>query len=197
MKYFQTLPNAALINTNDGSYVILKDLLTRSQIIPNLLDNSLVFYEYDVQEGDTPEIIATKYYGDPYRHWIVLHTNNIIDPLWEWPLSGRVLEDYITDKYDDPSALYSYEMVTTTYDGFTGYTTVTRNYIGEEKYNSLNETSTTYTIGTTTCTVSITKGAVSFAEYERRKNEERRKIKLLKKDYVSQIEKELTTLMIR
>ena len=97
MQYFKTLPK--LISTNNGNSILLTNLLVRSSIIQNLLTNSLVFYKYDIQDGDTPEIVAYKYYGDAYRYWIVLFSNQMLDPQWDWPLNSINFQNYIVNKY--------------------------------------------------------------------------------------------------
>ena len=63
--------------------------MARASVIPSVLNNALVYYSYDVQDGDTPEIIAYKYYGDVNRFWIVLYCNQLNDPQWDWPLSSN------------------------------------------------------------------------------------------------------------
>ena len=78
MKYFQTFPQIAS-NDYNGNSITLTNLMVRSELIPSLARNPALFYSYDIQDGDTPEIIAEKYYGDPYRYWIVLYGNQIMD----------------------------------------------------------------------------------------------------------------------
>ena len=76
MQYFDTLPK--IIQTdNVGVSRVFTNLMARASIIPDVLKNPLVYYQYDIQEGDTPEIIAHKYYGESYRYWIVLFANEI------------------------------------------------------------------------------------------------------------------------
>ncbi len=76
MQYFDTLPK--IIQTdNVGISRVFTNLLARASIIPDVLKNPLVYYSYDIQEGDTPETIAYKYYGDSYRYWIVLFANEL------------------------------------------------------------------------------------------------------------------------
>ena len=98
MKYFNTLPKIATIDYS-GNYIVLTNLMIRAEIIPGLLNNPSLFYSYDTKEGDTPEIIATKYYGDPYRYWIVLYGNpNIKDPQADWPLTNQQFTPYLKNK---------------------------------------------------------------------------------------------------
>ena len=76
MLYFNSIPKILTPDVN-GEGILLTNLMARSEIIPSLLNNPMMFYKYDIQEGDTPEIIADKYYGDSYRYWIVLFANQI------------------------------------------------------------------------------------------------------------------------
>ena len=64
---------------------LVTDIIARTSIRERYSDKLSIFYPYTLQEGDTPEIIAEKYYGDPEKHWIVLLANNIIDPFFEFP----------------------------------------------------------------------------------------------------------------
>jgi hypothetical protein len=75
MQYFDSLPKA--IKTKDGVSILMTDLMARCSIIPEILKNPMLYYEYTIQDGDTPEIVAYKYYGDSYRYWIVLFANQI------------------------------------------------------------------------------------------------------------------------
>ena len=73
--------------------------MSRASILENLQNNSIVFYKYNIQEGDTPETIAHKYYGDPYKYWIVMYSNQLMDPLWDWPMNYQTFTDYLIAKY--------------------------------------------------------------------------------------------------
>ena len=79
MKYFQTLPTVVNVDSNNNLYS-LKNIITRGILLPELSRNPMLFYQYTIQDGDTPENIAYKYYNDPYRYWILLYGNNTIDP---------------------------------------------------------------------------------------------------------------------
>ena len=61
--------------------------------------NTLVFDTYDLREGETPEIIAHKLYGDPTLHWIVLMSNDISDRYHQWPMKAGQFNQYLIDKY--------------------------------------------------------------------------------------------------
>jgi hypothetical protein len=63
--------------------------------------------EYSIKDGERPEHIAERVYGDPGYHWLILLTNNIIDPYHGWYMSGSALEDYIQKKYGGYSVYIS------------------------------------------------------------------------------------------
>jgi len=108
MQYFSTLPKIVSYDPS-GNKIAAVNLLVRSSVIPSLLDNPALYYEYDIQEGDTPEIIASKYYNDPYRYWMVLFANQLLDPQWDWPLTYSQFEAYLNDKYASVAANNSME----------------------------------------------------------------------------------------
>jgi hypothetical protein len=195
MKYFSTLPKI-ITSDGQGGVAILTNLMARASVISGLLTDPLLFYSYDIQEGDTPEIIAHKYYDDMYRYWIILVSNEIMDPQWSWPLSNDVLSNYITEKYGMASSdVHHYEKVITQYDHDSEITTVNTIVISEEEYNSPTEPPATYTLPTGTVSVSTEKNVISNYEYEERLNESKRSIKLLNKNYVNEFETQLKKLM--
>lgn len=197
MLYFDTLPKV-VVSDNSGISRIFTNLLARASVLPSIFDNPVLYYEYDIQEGDTPEIIAHKYYGDSYRYWIVLFTNRLLDPQWDWPLEGRVFDEYLATKYPNISpsgVIHHYEKIITQFDAVTSTETVNKVQITEEDYNNLIPSSTIVTLSTGDCSVVTTKKAVSVYEYEMELNQSRRSISLLNARYVDQFESEFKKLM--
>jgi hypothetical protein len=195
MKYFDTLPK--IIVTENGNSTIRTNLLSRSSIIPGLFSNPMVFYDYDIQEGDTPEIIAFKYYGDVYRYWLVLLANQIVSPQWDWPMTQSVMNDFLDKKYpniDIYTTIDHYEKTITTVDNYTNSKTVDTIAISQSEYSTLIPESISYKTSTIDCVVSQTARPVSVFEMENEKNELKRSIKLLNSGYVNQIESEIKKL---
>jgi len=215
MLYFDTLPKV-LNQDQNGNYIVLTNLLARATILEDIQNNSVVFYKYNIQEGDTPETVAHKYYGDPYKYWIVLYSNQLLDPLWDWPMNYQTFIDYLTAKYDAEyrlalaaetttaistygyvqSTVYRYEKITTTTDLESNLVTVTKNSIDFDDYYALAETTTTYNIpGGTQATVAISKNIVYIYDYEYNLNESRREIKLLNQSFAGDMEEQFKNLM--
>ena len=197
MQYFDTLPK--IIKTSDGVSILMTDLMARCSIIPELLRNPLLYYDYDVQDGDTPEIVAYKYYGNSYRYWIVLFANQITDPQWDWPMNSTVFGEFIANKYQyfDPyNTVHHYEKNISQYDSNTQVTTVKNIIIDENTYNSLNPSVVTYALNTGNVTVTTTKTPVSYYDYEVQLNESKRNIRLINANFVDQLEAQFKELMV-
>jgi hypothetical protein len=208
MYYFDTLPKIITPDQN-GYPILMTNLLARASIVQELINNPMQFYEYAVQEGDTPEIVADKYYGDPFKYWIVLFSNQILDPIWEWPMPYATFLEYIDAKYateaeaEDKTpfeyvntTVYQYKKIITTADTLTNVQTIKEVSLTQDEYNTLTESTTTYNIpGGTSCTVSITKNIVTIYDYEEEKNETKRQIKLLNSGLIGEMEEQLKLLM--
>lgn len=197
MQYFDTLPKVVQTD-NVGISRVFTNLMARASIIPDVLKNPLVYYSYDIQEGDTPETIAYKYYGDSYRYWIILFANELLDPQWSWPMDSNVFNAYMAKKYpsgNTTTTVYSYEKKLTQTDNDTNTVTINTIDISEEEYDTLIENTQTYTVGNSTVTVQTTKRIISIYDYENELNESKRKINILNSIYVDQLESQFKSLM--
>lgn len=107
--YFQKFPYT-LYSLDDGkSGQIIQNILIRNKILESVKTNFSLYDEYDIKDGDTPEIIAYKFYGDSNLHWLVLHMNEILDPRFDWPLDYAKFTDYLSSKYTDVNNIDHYE----------------------------------------------------------------------------------------
>ena len=195
MKYFQTLPK--LIFNGPQSAQLVTNLLARVNIVAGMLTDPLLFYAYDIQDGDNPEIIAHKYYGDMERFWIVLLSNQIFDPQWDWPLSNIVFNQYMNEKYtaEQLTETNYFEKIITQTDVVTRIVTTQNIVIDEDTYNNLADSTTTYTFPSGDVIVDIKRNTVNNFTYEYNLNESKRNIKLLNKDYADRLEIEFRKLM--
>lgn len=196
VKYFQNLPK--VVYTKNGSSILYTNLLARASVRPSILKNPLVYYDYDIQDSDTPEIIAFKYYGDVYRFWMVLLPNNILDPQWDWPMESIVFNNYLEKKYlnvNTKNVLHHYEKTITQRDLNTNRKTTFSIYVDEDTWDNTVESVNLIQTATGQVERTITKKSVSVYDYEEYLNESKRKIKLINSVYAEQIESEITELM--
>jgi len=109
-------PNIYYDSKGNGKFTIMKDILSRVKIIAKVKENILGFDYYDVQDGETPEMIAHKYYGDVNLHWTILVANDIVDYYESWPMSVQKFEQFVKEKYENPQAIHHYEITQTSGD---------------------------------------------------------------------------------
>lgn len=221
--YFTQIPKTLYsLNPDRLNPQVVTDILRRSAFLRDVTENSAVFYEYQIQDGDTPEIIADKLYRDVNRAWIVLLFNKINNPLYEFPLNNIALEKYIVNKYNQTidqakSSIHHYELeVTRSYilNGLVVEQNVDTYMINDEQVNYTTGAITSRSVpGTADTEISLStetsavfsdggyvlnsykSKAISNYTYELIENEKKRTIKLLDKTYVPRIEYEFKRLM--
>lgn len=216
--YFRQFPKIpySFNLTNDGALTAVTNIFARFSLKSDVIDNAYGFYKYQVEETDTPEIIAYKQYGDPELHWIIIMVNQISDPLFELPLSQNALEKTIIKKYgyssisEAYSNIHHYELevkkILSEVNGSKNTTTET-SIVTLDQYNYLSNTIVTKSIDSpttenitfyannsditsqivATLTVQSTYKPVYVYDYESNLNESRRQIKILKPQYVESL----------
>ena len=102
--YFENFPIMYYSLDNNQSGQIVTDILRRINLITEVTEQNVLYEKYEIQDGDTPEILADKFYGSSNLGWVILLTNNILDPRFEWPMDWYRLNNYINKKY--PSNLF-------------------------------------------------------------------------------------------
>lgn len=206
--FFNYYPKTFYTSNNDTAGLeSVTNLITRFKFEEGIKQNSAAFYKYNIQDGDTPEIIADKYYKDVEKHWVVLLFNDIVDPQFDWPLDSREIINYIDKKYTANGAANTtvqtgiawalsennvqayFKIITTT--AFDGTEKVDRLQVDANTYANIAATTTSYTTqADESVTVTVTKETQTFYDYEINLNESKREIKLLKSDFIDAVNKE-------
>ena len=70
--YFSKFPFILYDSIGNIDFKVVTNLLRRVALRANLREDTLVFDTYDVRDGETPEILAHKLYGDSELNWIIL-----------------------------------------------------------------------------------------------------------------------------
>ena len=175
MSYFSKFPLMAYDMAGNKQYKLLPDILRRVKLRSGIRTGSFLFDNYDVKDGERPEDIAFKYYGDPEYHWIILMTNNITDRYYQWPLTQPQFQEHLKDKYGAGSedAVHHYEK---TQDS--GKTS-SRDYSHMVECNSDDGDP----------------DIITNRQYEQRKQDEYRQIRLLDKRYLGTFVEEFDNLI--
>ena len=99
MAYFSQFPLMAYDVAGNQNYKLLPNILKRVKLRSGLRSGSFLFDNYDVKDGERPEDVAFKWFGDAQLHWVILMTNNITDRYYQWPLTQPQFQEYLEDKY--------------------------------------------------------------------------------------------------
>ena len=161
---------------NNGNFKLLPDIIRRVKQRNAIKSGQFIFDTYDVKNGEKPEDIAYKWFGDAQLHWVILMTNNVTDRYYGWPMNDAQFEEFIADKYSNPDAVHHYE-VTKDSGRTTGQ--------GPNDYSHLVEVN------------SDTDNAISISnrEYEERIQDKNRSIRLLNQRFLSDFMEEFDKLI--
>ena len=134
--YFNNFPKVNYSIDGSKNVETVTNIVKRYGILRNILGNASSYILYEVEDGETPELLAEKVYKDIGAGWIILYTNQILDPQFDWPLSDENFRKYIVEKYGSianaASTIHHYEKVVET---TVGDQTYKRTYlIGKERY---------------------------------------------------------------
>ncbi len=177
MRYFNEFP---IIDYNlsgvNGNTTKVTDIFRRVKARNKIANNLTLFDKLNVPEGDKPEDIAYKAYGDADYFWIVCLVNNIVNRYYDWPLDEYNFQQYVADKYSNPDGIHHYE-ITQSSGKQTGD--------GPSDYSHKLEVN------------SDTTGAqsVSNIEYERREQDKKRQIQLLRPEFLNEFIEEFKQLI--
>ena len=175
--------------------------LARVKFLDAIKTNLAVYYEYDVKEGETPELISDKYYGDAELHWTIILANDIINPYFDWPMDSAVFERYLIAKYGSvalsQTTVHHYDKVITRTESATGIITVSRCYLDAVTYAATPVlTVNSYNLNDgTTVHEDVTTEIIYAFDYEVDANDARRRIKLIKKDHIGTVVRTFESLM--
>jgi hypothetical protein len=207
--YFNFFPKTVYNLGNPNTLDSITNLTTNFSFSDEMLDNSVIYYQYTISDGETPEIVAHKFYGSAEKHWIVLKMNKIVDVKSEWPMDTESFANVVDAKYANngislgqtgyqwaQSHVHSYYMIETRTFTVTGEKTVDTIEIDAQTYANVNLSTASYTLpDNTLLSVSVQKRTKSFYEYETEQNEKNRVIKIMRPDYVATIQEEFVRVM--
>lgn len=211
-KFFNYFPKTFYTsNTTVSGLDTVTNIIARFGFEKRLKENSAAFYKYSVQDSDTPEIIAHKFYDNSERHWIVLMFNDIVDAQYDWPLKYESFIKYVDKKYTANGAANTtvqtglawamsinnvqayYKVITRVLDDGTPNPpkTIEKLQVDANTYANVAATSSNKTLQSgSIVTITVSKEKKTYYEYEQEENEAKRDIILLKPEFVPQVEKE-------
>ena len=110
MYFDDNFPVIPYDSVGDYKFKDVTNLLIRVALRAKVKTSTLLYDTYDVKNGETPESLADKLYGDSEYHWIIMLVNDITDRYHQWPMSEAQFSQYLKDKYSNPDAVHHYEI---------------------------------------------------------------------------------------
>jgi len=169
--YFDNFPTIPYDSELTGQFKDVKNLLRRVGIRAKVRANTLLFDTYDVRNGETPESLAFKLYGDAELHWVIMLVNNITDRYHDWPMTEAQFLQFIKDKYENIDGTHHYEITQTSGD------TSIKIDVGTDNTNYSDAT------------------LITNYEYEQEQQDAKRKIRLLDPSYIADFVEEFKLLI--
>jgi len=180
--YFSIVPNISYDEKpisypfSESDFVTAKNFFRRYKLNDDVFSNAVFFKKYAIEEGERPDTIAQKAYGNPFYDWIILLTNNMVNARYDWPMSNYEIHKVLESEYEDPyGTIHHYEM-----DEIGPYQAGQR--VDETFYNGTHKLNIDGSI--------VTKNGneicrpVTIAEWFTAENEKKREIYLLKPNYL-------------
>ena len=155
------------------------NIMERAKIKNIVHDDIVAYYPYSIPEGERPDNTAFKYYGDVKYTWLIFLINDIHDPIYDWPLSARDFVHFIKHKYgtinEAKNKVHHYEKIVRERVEATGTSDpipVAKITVDETTYNALPYAE---------------RDIVYCFNWEVDRNEAKRDIKLIDRQYASDI----------
>jgi len=178
MSYFSKFPLMTYDIKGNKVRKLLPNILRRIKLRALIKSGGMIFDRYDVKEGEKPEDVAYKWFGDAELHWVILMTNNITDRYYGWPMNSVQFAEFLADKYgDNTDAVHHYEIPRDS-----GRTTGQ----GPSDYSHLVEVNSDTDNAT----------SISNRQFEEREQDKKRQIQLLSKsllgDFIAEFDRLIT-----
>jgi hypothetical protein len=171
MSIFTLYPKIAY-KVNEYDYLRAIDITQSTKIKSFLKDyRGISFNPYIVKDGERPDYIAHRFYGDSNLDWVVLLSNEIYNIYDEWPRNSVDFEDYLIEKYGS---------IATTLSTVQYYYNSTKDIIDVTTYNALSVSQ---------------RSSETVYEYELRANNNKSRIKLIRPNIIGAIQSELRSLL--
>jgi hypothetical protein len=185
MGYFQELPNIlhpSLFPSRNKveSTIVVKNLFKRSKLRSDVDQAITAFNYFDIKEGMRPDMVAQELYDNPELDWVVLTSNNITNIRNEWPLSHNDLQEYMLEKYGSDANIAKVHHFETReiLDEFSRVVMPAGLQVDETfTFKYKNSTNSILNVNPVS--------AITNYQYEVKLNDQKRRIRILKSEYLS------------
>ena len=181
--YFSILPNISYDEKpisypfSESDFVVAKNFFRRYKISDDIFSNVVLFKQYTIVDGERPDTVAQKAYGNVFYDWVVLLVNNMVNAQYDWPMNNYELYRVLEEEYDDPYSEISHYETAAIGPYAAGLHVDQAFYNRQHKINI--DGVVTLKNGNEICS------PITVAENFHNENEKKRKIYLLKAEYLN------------
>jgi len=180
--YFEVVPNIAYDEKpikypfSESDRVVAKNFFRRYKLNNDVFSYVVFFNKYAIKDGERPDMLAKKIYGDPFYDWVILLTNNMVNAQYDWPLSNYDLSKVLEKEYTDPyNEIHHYETIEIAQ--YPAGLRVDKAFF-DRQHKIYVDGSVHIVNGSSIC------GPVSVAQHFSNENEKKREIYILKQQYL-------------
>lgn len=104
-KFFENFPEIQY-QMDDGKVIYIKDFFRKSRLEQESVNEVIEYSLYEITDGDRPDTVAAKIYGDSDLHWTFFLVNDY-NNYYDWHKDFMTFEKYMDKKYPGQYAIAS------------------------------------------------------------------------------------------
>ena len=168
---------------SESDFVVAKNFFRRYKINDDIFQYAVFFKKYTIKDGERPETLAEKFYGNQFYDWVILLTNNMVNAQYDWPRTNYEIYKMVEQEFDDPYSEISHYEIKETIGHYQAGLHVDKTF-----YDSTHKLN----IGGSVQTKNGNEIAspITVAEYYQEENEKKREIYLLKSRFLESFVKD-------
>ena len=97
--FFKHIPNIQYDFKSDGKFYQAKDLFRKVSTWSYLQEGISGYNYYRITEGERPDVVASRLYGDSTLYWLFFLVNENLQDFNDWPKSNQLFLKYMDRKY--------------------------------------------------------------------------------------------------
>ena len=168
---------------SESDFVVAKNFFRRYKINDDVFQFAVFFKKYTIKDGERPETLAEKIYGNQFYDWVILLTNNMVNAQYDWPRTNYEIYKMVEEEFDDPYSEISHYEIKETIGHYQAGLHVDKTFYDSTHKLNINGS------------VQIKNGneiasPITVAEYYQEENEKKREIYLLKSRYLESFVKD-------
>ena len=180
-EFFQHYPQISydISGTKPAKVKTVINLMEKAKLKGLVADDIVAYFPYSIMEGERPDHVSVKTYGNVKYTWLIFLINDITDPIYDWPLGTREFGAYVKNKYGTLAAakngIHHYEKIVRTRTEATGTS------------EPIPEATLEVDITTYDALDAADRNIVYCYDWEIIRNDAKRDIRLIDRKYVSDI----------